>query len=910
MKINETKLLVPDLPCMQRDRLFRLLDNHLHRSLVTITSEGGYGKTTFMSNYIRQQQRASMWYRLDSNDQNPRIFLSYLKKGLSSFISTLSSDISLELEQEVEALSMKLSAHKEPLLIVLDDYQMINDQAELANWMAKLIESASPQVTFILLSRVKPSLPLIRFKLKQQLGELYAEDLAFDQHEALSYFSTFSQLSLTIEDIQTLIRKTEGWVTSLVLLADLMKRMNEVDRRYYLARLSITEDIYLYMESEIFEQQQQKVQQFLLQICLMDELDPLVINDFLGIEGSAQLLDYLHTNHLFILREKRGYRFHRLFRMFLYQRLKKEIDEKEFRLRHIQLAQVYETRHSLMKAFAHYTWGKDYIQAARLMRLMVKRFHPELFLAVADGLLEALTPDNSLATTSLFIFRCVPLSILEKLVPIFEKNLASINPEDRSLLNQVQHRLAHIYFYRGELNDSKALFEASLEGALQCYDLGLVALNYSMISQIYRFMGDEAKAIEYARYALSYAEEHSIPPHVKMHALWNLAEVSIMKKDLHYAESLTRESLTVSEQCDEASKAYPLSTMGKIYRERGEYNEAMKWGREALEHAVRFEIEPDLGWTSLELGITYLHAGMLDEAETSLMKAYQIFDLYSDVHQVVRRWIRSVQEQRYLSANPPPTQVEKVPNLQVNLLGTFQLLKGGQPLGIPRKSSLRLFLFLLTNRGRRLAKDVIIDALFPEDSFDTVQNKFYVSLSVLRKSLEPDLLSGRNSKYIKQEGDQFFISTEEMFIDAEKFIDLTGKEGDDGLQSWLHAESLYQGDFLNEFPYESFLEIERESLTQTYLNLLEKIATCYADVHQYEKTVEYLERILKKDPYRDYIYVKYAEVLLEQKRYSQLKQLVLRAKKYLEEELDIRVDLLFGPLLEKYNATQPSVRLL
>ena len=184
-----------------------------------------------------------------------------------------------------------------------------------------------------------------------------------------------------------------------------------------------------------------------------------------------------------------------------------------------------------------------------------------------------------------------------------------------------------------------------------------------------------------------------------------------------------------------------------------------------------------------------------------------------------------------------------------------------------------------------------MEELFPEDGMATAQNKFYVSLSILRKSLEPELDFGRNSTYIKQQGNNYFLSTQQVHVDADDFLQWSEvKESSlstktvDQLQ---RAEACYQGDFARDFPYQTFLEVEREKLRVCYLHMLERVARYYWELRQFEQGMCYYDKILAVDPYCEHIYQEYAARLLEEKLVVKAQSVCARAKKHLEDELGI-----------------------
>ncbi|MED4586529.1 BTAD domain-containing putative transcriptional regulator [Brevibacillus choshinensis] len=901
MKIFESKLSPPELTkCFPRERLFLFLDQHLHKTLLSITCEGGYGKTTLISSYLKARSISAVWYRLETSDRNPHTFLAYLTAGLGKHVGREKMPDANEnrtAAQAIDQLVAMMAACEERILIVLDDYHLLKDQEEIKQIMVQLFHSSPPLITFIVTGRMKPDLPLVQMKLRQQLAELSTQDMAFNLEETESLFRELFHLDISLEEMQLILRKTEGWAASLVLLWDVLKNLNDTQRKHFITHMGITEDIYSYLVTEVLGQQNEELQDFLLHTSLLEELEPAIINRWLDISHAQKMVDHLHTHHLFIYRDhRRAYRYHQLFKVFLYQRLKSEVSQAEINQKHVQLGGIYEQNQQLLRAFVHYTWGNEYLEAARLMRIMVNRYRPEWFLHVVDGALEALSPDHSLATTSLFLFRCVPLAIMEELIPVLEESIKR-KQEKNGLAAELQHRLANIYFYRGDIKRSQALFLASAEGAEQAQDFALVALNLSMLSQNCRLQDKPADAIRYARQSLSYSEHHGIPPHVLMHGLWNLAEVLLMQKELDSAETFIQETIAVSDLCDEASKAFPYSSMNKLYRLRREYEKAIEWGRKAVSHASRFRIDTDIGWANMELGITYIHAQEPELAEECLCEAQRYFQKYTHFYRLSERVLAELKaSQTYTgsSVKSRPLALE-AKHLCINILGQFIIQCGQENINITRKTSLYLFLLLLTNRGRRLTKDYIMEELFPDDGMETALNKFYVSLSILRKNLEPELDNGRNSAYVKQDGDNYFLSMENIRVDADDFLQWTsGKEWRVTpltIDQFLKAESCYRGDFARDFPYQSFLVAEREMLRSCYMRVLEGVARYYWDQKHIERSIHYYDKILEEDPYSEHIYQEYVARLLEAKLVVKARRVYARGKRYLEEELGIPLQL-------------------
>ncbi|MEJ2598278.1 MAG: hypothetical protein P8Z00_08070, partial [Anaerolineales bacterium] len=111
----------------------------------------------------------------------------------------------------------QLSSAAEKLVVVLDDYQFIENQ-EIHGFVNSLLDNLPPNIHLIISTRADPPLRLARLRAKDQLNEIKEKDLRFTLQEAEDFFNTVMGLSLTGEQVTELEARTEGWVTGLQLV--------------------------------------------------------------------------------------------------------------------------------------------------------------------------------------------------------------------------------------------------------------------------------------------------------------------------------------------------------------------------------------------------------------------------------------------------------------------------------------------------------------------------------------------------------------------------------------------------------------------------------------------------------------------------------------------------------------------
>ena len=108
------------------------------------------------------------------------------------------------------------------LVLVLDDFHTIqNETIHLA--ISFLLDHLPEKFHLVVSTRVDPPWPLARFRARNQLIEIRAQDLRFTTEEAASFLNRMMGLNLAQEDIAALEVRTEGWIAGLQLAALSMK---------------------------------------------------------------------------------------------------------------------------------------------------------------------------------------------------------------------------------------------------------------------------------------------------------------------------------------------------------------------------------------------------------------------------------------------------------------------------------------------------------------------------------------------------------------------------------------------------------------------------------------------------------------------------------------------------------------
>lgn len=198
------------------------------------------------------------------------------------------------------------------------------------------------------------------------------------------------------------------------------------------------------------------------------------------------------------------------------------------------------------------------------------------------------------------------------------------------------------------------------------------------------------------------------------------------------------------------------------------------------------------------------------------------------------------------------------PPVQLLTLGGFRLLRDGETAPATAwqsKKARDLVKFLIARRGHKTARDVVFDALWPEEDGGGMGNRLSVAMSTARAVLDPDKRRPPEY-YLGTDKDAVWLEFDHCGLDVERFLaDVAAglaarRRGDPTAGAVLtRAEALYVGDFLEEDPYEDWTVSLREEARAAYMAAARALAEDSAGAGEHDLAGRYLLRLLERDPY-------------------------------------------------------------
>ena len=140
--------------------------------------------------------------------------------------------------------------------------------------------------------------------------------------------------------------------------------------------------------------------------------------------------------------------------------------------------------------------------------------------------------------------------------------------------------------------------------------------------------------------------------------------------------------------------------------------------------------------------------------------------------------------------------------LVIQTLGGFKVVRDGEPVtNWPSKKARTLLKILIARRGRPVARDELMELLWPGEDPVKLPNRLSVALSALRGVVGADAIDADNAAVS--------LDLEHADVDVERL-----------LSDPAQAEAIYAGDFLEEDRYEDWATDLREQAREAYASAL------------------------------------------------------------------------------------------
>jgi LuxR family transcriptional regulator, maltose regulon positive regulatory protein len=203
-----------------------------------------------------------------------------------------------------------------------------------------------------------------------------------------------------------------------------------------------------------------------------------------------------------------------------------------------------------------------------------------------------------------------------------------------------------------------------------------------------------------------------------------------------------------------------------------------------------------------------------------------------------------------------PSAVSDYPRLWARFFGEFELVCDGEPVPLgPKGKTLTILKYLLAHKPPSVFQDHLMCWLWPEVSPKQARWSLNSSVRLLREVLKNCTGLARCDVLVLEDGRYRLSRCIEVLTDVDEFDErqeqgrCLEREGrtEATIVQYERAVGLYRGGYLLEDLYEDWTMIERERLSNAYVEMLYRLAIQYLKSEQPWESTKACRAILKED---------------------------------------------------------------
>ncbi len=442
------------------------------RPLTVVVAPAGSGKTTVLAAWASVAPDDVVWVRLDPKDDEPSALAAALLEGArrqlgDGFGGRLAQLLAYAgpaptSRQLVSSLVNDLGDHG-AVTLVLDDVHSVGAPAT-SEFLEDLLDHLPHDVRVVLGTRLEPSLSLPLRRVRGQVSELGLDDLRLDREAVRRVVA--QEGTVSDEQVDEVLAASNGWAAAVRLATT---RVGTDATSTVAARLGVGEmltDLRPFLADEVFAALPERLRTFLIEVSILDELNPAICDFVTERDDSDRLLEELDRRNLFVTRHRVGseetWRTHDLFTAFLREQLASTRDGEAVAELHRRASRCLPP----LRALPHLLAADEHAAAAQLivdLGLSNLDVGMQLLLAPSIRALpsEALELDHNLA----LLLANIPLvtgdahAVVDQLEPLRNRLLAS---GEAVAAAEVNGLLAAAYLQLGDLGTAEVALEQAL----------------------------------------------------------------------------------------------------------------------------------------------------------------------------------------------------------------------------------------------------------------------------------------------------------------------------------------------------------------------------------------------------------------------------------------------------------------
>ena len=383
---------------LNRDRLFRDLDNAIERPLTWIAAPAGSGKTTLLASHLDTGSVNYIWYNMDEHDSDVANFFHYMGQAAHQtvgfnfqnhpgFLPSTRQGLNYYCKNFFEKVYSLVSP---PFIFIIDDYPGFGEDSEILDVMTGAFEIAPPGISFVILSRFMPPFRLARFQAGRKMKLLTWDDIRFTRNETVNLIKLLApERKVPLSD--KLLDKLDGWATGVVLETVATRFIPVAEA----TEVQESSKNFAYFASEVLARLEEETRSFLLRSAFLPWMTVDMSVRLTGNPDANRILFSMHTRCCFTERidgTVSAYKYHPLFREFLLNNVYLTFSPSEIRSLEQTAASLLEEAGAIEESAEIYLHNKSWDMLINLVNRYAGQFTQQGREKIIFQWLEAIPP--------------------------------------------------------------------------------------------------------------------------------------------------------------------------------------------------------------------------------------------------------------------------------------------------------------------------------------------------------------------------------------------------------------------------------------------------------------------------------------------------------------------------------------
>lgn len=362
--------------------------------VVGVTAPAGYGKSTMLAEWAAAEDRRTAWASLDRFDDDPASLLTLLATASAPLSPRIAEVVAQMgglgvsvLGRSAPMLAAALAEASDPFVLFLDDVHAVESLE--CHDVLEVVLAGVPQGSQAVLAGRYSQPYLARLRVEAGTREFGADDLRLDAPGARTIFAG-ADVVVSQDALVQVVDRCEGWPTGVFLCALAVGAGTDV--------LSMAGDerfVADYLYHECLAGLPDDMRSFLCRTAILEQMSGALCDAVLGTEGCGAMLRALESRGLFLVpldRRGRWFRYHSLFREFLFAELERTDGGSIVGL-HERAAAWFEREGAPERAVEHLLAARSVERAAALIADLALPCYQRGEIAVAERWLAELGDD-------------------------------------------------------------------------------------------------------------------------------------------------------------------------------------------------------------------------------------------------------------------------------------------------------------------------------------------------------------------------------------------------------------------------------------------------------------------------------------------------------------------------------------